>query len=102
MLSPNLTYVGDRQVIDAKEMNAALAFDEHVLRGRIYHEDKNLYMAESMDLSYSTQGSELHVNSICNKKKFIITNFDKDNKLGIRLSKNPTKEIGLVVCTLNP
>lgn len=94
-----LIYVQDKQVLDASTLKGLLVFEGNILRGGIYEAKNNYYISDTRDYTYTMEGSDLCIASICSSQSFVLKNFDeKSNALGIKLSKNPTKEIGIVVC----
>ncbi|ANV97420.1 hypothetical protein BBW65_00675 [Helicobacter enhydrae] len=95
----NLTYVTDKQVVDATKLKGGIVFDGNILRGGIYEEKNDYYVSDTRDYIYALKGSELEVKAICSPQSFVLQNFDVNQEtLGIKLSKKPTKEIGIVVC----
>lgn len=105
-ISPKSTInANDKSTIDsAKYTDAksrAIAFGGNILRGGIFDNSQNLYLSPDRRVSYAlTNGtldnSTLEIKAICEKQSFVITNFSNGD-FGVRLSKNPTKEVAIAI-----
>ena len=91
-------------VIDTKKYADAktrfIAFNGEVLRGGIFDSRQNLYMSADRRISYTLTNGTLEVKSVCEKQGFTLTNFTNGD-FGVNLSKNPTKEVAIVVNVSN-
>ena len=104
--SPKSTInANDKNTIDsAKYTDAksrAIAFGGNILRGGIFDNSQNLYLSPDRRISYAfTNGtldnSTLEIKAICEKQSFVIANFSNGD-FGVRLSKNPTKEVAIAL-----
>ena len=91
----------DKSVIDANEFAntqyVSIIFDSEVLYGGIYDESTNLYKSPNRRISFEIKGKDtLEVREIYKQISFTIKNFS-DGDFNIYLSKNPTKEVAIVL-----
>lgn len=90
----------DKSVIDtaqyADAKSRAIAFLGDILHGGIYDSRQNLYMSANRRISYTLTNGTLKVKAVCEKQGFTINNFSNGD-FGLNLSKNPAKEVAIVI-----
>ena len=75
-----------------------IIFNNDLLVGGIFDEGQNLYRSPDRDLTYTLNGDTLTIKNIPQNQSFTITHFS-DGDFNIYLSKNPTKEVAIVLNT---
>lgn len=95
----NNSTIDSTKYTDAKART--IAFNGTILNGGIFDNKQKLYMSADRHISYAlTHGTldngTLEIKAICEKQGFVITNFHNGD-FGVRLSKNPTKEVAIAV-----
>ena len=75
-----------------------IIFDNDLLVGGIFDEAQNLYKSPDRELLYTLNGDTLTIKNIPQNQHFTITHFS-DGDFNIYLSKNPTKEVAIVLNT---
>lgn len=95
----NQSIIDTTKYTDTK--SRAIAFNGTILNGGIFDDKQKLYMSADRQISYAlTSGTldngTLEIKAICEKQGFVITNFHNGD-FGVRLSKNPTKEVAIVI-----
>ena len=91
----------DKSVIDANDFAntqyVSIIFDSEVLYGGIYDENTNLYKSPDRRISFEIKEKDtLEIREIYKQLSFTIKNFS-DGDFNIYLSKNPTKEVAIVL-----
>ncbi len=91
----NNSTIDTAKYTDAK--TRAIAFNGIVLNGGIFDNRENLYMSADRKISYNLiESNTLEIKAVCEKQGFVITNFHNGD-FGVRLSKNPTKEVAIAI-----
>ena len=75
-----------------------IIFDNDLLVGGIFDEAQNLYKSPDRDIIYTLNGDTLTIKNIPQNQHFTIAHFS-DGDFNIYLSKNPTKEVAIVLNT---
>ncbi len=75
-----------------------IIFNNYWLVGGIFDEWQNLYRSPDRDMIYTLNGNTLTIKNVPQNQSFTITNFS-DGDFNIYLSKNPTKEVAIVLNT---
>ena len=79
-----------------------IAFLGNILHGGIYDEKQGVYMSANRLFSYTLKNDTkdikgtLEIKAICEKQGFVLKNFSNGD-FGLNLSKNPAKEVAIVV-----
>ena len=90
----NNSTIDTAKYTDAK--TRAIAFLGDILHGGIYDTKQNLYISADRRFSYALNDSTLEIKAICEKQAFTLINFTNGD-FGLHLSKNPTKEVAIVI-----
>lgn len=75
-----------------------IIFDNNVLWGGIFDDKQNLYKSPDREILYTLTGDTLTIKDIAQNTQFTITHFSQGD-FNIYLSKNPTKEVAIVLNT---
>ncbi|MGX3045369.1 hypothetical protein [Helicobacter sp. T3_23-1056] len=75
-----------------------IIFNNDLLVGGIFDEAQKLYKSPDRELLYTLEGDTLTIKNIPQNQHFTITHFS-DGDFNIYLSKNPTKEVAIVLNT---
>ncbi len=73
-----------------------IIFDNNVLWGGIFDDKQNLYKSPDREILYTLTGDTLTIKDIAQNTQFTIINFSQGD-FNIYLSKNPTKEVAIVL-----
>ena len=73
-----------------------IIFNNNVLVGGIFDDKQNLYKSPDREIIYTLSGDTLEIKDIPQNTRFTITHFS-DGDFNIYLSKNPTKEVAIVL-----
>lgn len=101
-ISPKSTInANDKSTIDSAKYTDAksrtIAFGSNILRGGIFDNSQNLYLSPDRRVSYALlEPNTLEIKAVCEKQGFKISNFSNGD-FGVRLSKNPTKEVAIAI-----
>lgn len=82
----------------ANTLYYTIIFDNTVLVGGIFDEAQNLYKSPDREISYTLTGETLTIKDIAQNTQFTIKHFTQGD-FNIYLSKNPTKEVAIVLNT---
>ena len=75
-----------------------IIFDNNVLWGGIFDDKQGIYKSPDREISYTLAGETLTIKDIAQNTQFTITHFSQGD-FNIYLSKNPTKEVAIVLNT---
>lgn len=75
-----------------------IIFDNTVLMGGIFDDKQGIYKSPDREISYTLTGDTLTIKDIAKNTQFTIINFSQGD-FNIYLSKNPTKEVAIVLNT---
>ena len=91
----NNSTIDSTKYTDSK--SRAITFGGNILRGGIFDNSQNLYLSADRHISYALlEPNTLEIKAICEKQGFKINNFSNGD-FGVRLSKNPTKEVAIAI-----
>ncbi len=82
----------------ANTLYYTIIFDNNVLMGGIFDEAQNLYKSPDREILYTLTGETLTIKDIAQNTQFTIKHFSQGD-FNIYLSKNPTKEVAIVLNT---
>lgn len=106
----NVINASNNAIIDATAYTDAksrlIAFLGNILHGGIYDEKQGIYVSANRLFSYTLKNDTkadtkdikgtLEIKAICEKQSFVLKNFSNGD-FGLNLSKNPAKEVAIVV-----
>lgn len=75
-----------------------IIFDNNVLWGGIFDDKQGIYKSPDREISYTLVGDTLTIKDIAQNTQFTIKHFSQGD-FNIYLSKNPTKEVAIVLNT---
>lgn len=75
-----------------------IIFDNNVLWGGLFDEAQSVYKSPDREILYTLTGETLTIKDIAQNTQFTITHFSQGD-FNIYLSKNPTKEVAIVLNT---
>lgn len=75
-----------------------IIFDNNVLWGGLFDEAQSVYKSPDREILYTLTGDTLTIKDIAQNTQFTITHFSQGD-FNIYLSKNPTKEVAIVLNT---
>ena len=73
-----------------------IIFDNNVLMGGIFDDKQSVYKSPDREIVYTLNGQTLTIKNIAQNTQFTIINFSQGD-FNIYLSKNPTKEVAIVL-----
>ncbi|WP_289180965.1 hypothetical protein [Helicobacter japonicus] len=101
---PSVLWVKDKDKINIQKIQDKiryLRFAGRILSGGIAS-GNSTYTSPSRDFSYTLNGTDLEVTSICDKQHLVLSNYDKEKEpYNLKLRAKPAKEVAIVINVAN-
>ncbi|MGI0406369.1 hypothetical protein ACRE1U_03545 [Helicobacter himalayensis] len=101
----SVLWVKDKDKVNVQNISNKfryIRFAGEILNGGIWDAQAQAYVSANRQFMYFLKGSNLIVQSVCDKQQFFLSNYDKQSdNLHLKLRTKPTKEIAIVLNVAN-